>query len=91
MTPRDPYVTFDPKLKRPLMKLRSMVLLTEFVRNRMKPLETEACPANSRLPLEEERKKKEEEHEDHNNQPSFAGWLRKKEELDRAVVKDHGP
>ena len=42
MTPNDPYVTFDPKLRRPLMKLESVVLLTEFGRNRMKRLETEA-------------------------------------------------
>ena len=40
MTPNDPYVTFDPKLKRTLMKLGSVVLLTKFGRNRMKPLET---------------------------------------------------
>ena len=42
MTPRDPYMTFDPKLRRPLMKLRSVVLLTKFGLNRMKRLETQA-------------------------------------------------
>ena len=50
-------MTFDPKLRRPLMKLGSVVLLTKFGRNRMKPLETEACPANSRW--KKERRKKE--------------------------------
>ena len=42
MTPRDPYVTFDPKLRRPLMKLGSVVLLTKFGPNRIKRLETVA-------------------------------------------------
>ena len=58
MTPRDPYVTFDPKLRRPLMKLGSVVLLTKFGRNRMKGIETVAF-LKERL---EERKKERTRH-----------------------------
>ena len=58
MTPRDPYVTFDPKPRRTLMKLGSVVLLTKFGRNRMKRLETVAF-LKSVWKKKKERKKEE--------------------------------